>query len=54
MMKRMKQVKEIKIERLKREKVSREEALRRMKAFPKRRDKFIAAVREGSRRNLHS
>ena len=45
----MKPVKEIKIQRPKREKVTREEALRRMKSFPKRREKFIAAIREGTR-----
>jgi len=50
----MKPVKEIKIQRPKREKVTREEALKRMKSFPKRREKFIAAIREGTRRDLHS
>ncbi len=50
----MKPVKQIKIQRPKREKVTREEALKRMKSFPKRREKFIAAIREGTRRNLHS
>jgi hypothetical protein len=41
--------KEAKIERPKREKVTREEALKRVKAFPKRKEKLIAAIREGSR-----
>ena len=41
--------KEIKIERPARAKISREEALRRMKSLPKRREKIIAAIREGSR-----
>jgi hypothetical protein len=36
------------IERPKREKVTREEALRRVKAFSKRKEKLIAAIREGS------
>jgi hypothetical protein len=37
-----------KIERPKREKVIREEALKRVKAFAKRKEKLIAAIREGS------
>jgi hypothetical protein len=41
--------KQVKVDHPKREKVTREEALRRMKAFPKRREKFIAAIREGTR-----
>jgi hypothetical protein len=41
--------KEIKIERPAREKVSREEALKRMKSLPKRKERIIAAIREGSR-----
>lgn len=41
--------KEIRIERPAREKVSREEALKRMKTLPKRRERIIAAIREGSR-----
>lgn len=41
--------KEIRIERPAREKVSREEALRRMKSLPKRKERIIAAIREGSR-----
>jgi hypothetical protein len=41
--------KEIKIERPAREKVSREEAIRRMKSLPKRKERIIAAIREGSR-----
>lgn len=50
----MKPVKEIKIQRPKREKVTREEAIKRVKAFPKRMEKLIAAIREGSNRNIHS
>ena len=45
---------QVKIERPKRERVTREEALKRVKAFPKRMEKLIAAIREGSHRNLHS
>jgi hypothetical protein len=41
--------KEIRIERPAREKVSREEALKRMKTLPKRKERIIAAIREGSR-----
>lgn len=39
---------QVKIERPKKEKVTREEALKRVKAFPKRKEKLIAAIREGS------
>ncbi len=38
----------VKIERPKREKVTREEALKRVKAFSKRKEKLIASIREGS------
>lgn len=48
------QKQQVKIQRPKRERVSREEALKRVKAFPKRMEKLIAAIREGSHRNLHS
>lgn len=48
------QKKQVKLERPKRERVTREEALKRVKAFPKRMEKLIAAIREGSHRNLHS
>jgi hypothetical protein len=37
--------KQVKVERPKRENVTREEALKRMKSFPKRREKFIAALK---------
>jgi hypothetical protein len=51
----MKEQKEqLKIDRPKKEEVTREEALKRVKAFPKRRAKFIAAIRERSHRSLHS
>jgi hypothetical protein len=45
---------ETKIERPQREFVDRETALKRVKAFPKRQEKLIAAIRKGTRRNLHS
>ena len=47
MAKRLKDVKEIKIERPQRAKLSAKETLKRMREFPKRKEKFIAAVREG-------
>jgi hypothetical protein len=40
---------EVKIQRPKREKVDRETALKRMKEFPKRQEKLIASIREGTR-----
>ncbi len=50
----MKQLKtQLKPERPKRPRVTREQALERMKSFPKRREKMIAAIRKGSDRNLH-
>jgi len=43
----MKEMKsKIKIERPERERVSREEAIKRVKAFPKRKEKLIAAIRK--------
>ena len=51
----MKQLKkQIKTQRPRKEKVSREETLKRVKAFPKRMEKLIAAIREGSHRNIDS
>jgi hypothetical protein len=46
--------KQAKLDRPKKEKVTRKEALKRMNSFPKRREKFIAAIREGTHRDLHS
>jgi hypothetical protein len=40
--------KQIKIQRPKKEKVNREEALKRVKAFSKRKERLIAAIREGT------
>ena len=40
---------QVKIERPERERVSREEALKRVKAFAKRKEKLIAAVRKDLR-----
>ena len=39
----------VKIERPERERVSREEALKRVKTFTKRKEKLIAALRKDSR-----
>ena len=48
-MKPLKKVVRIKEERPAKEKVSREEALKRVKSFPKRKEGLIASIREGSR-----
>jgi hypothetical protein len=40
--------KQIKIERPKRETVNREQALKRVKELPKRKEKIVAAIREGT------
>jgi len=50
----MKPVKGIKIQRPKRETVTREETIKRVTDFPKRMEKLIAAIRKGSTRNIHS
>ena len=47
MTKKAKVVKEIKIERPERMKLSAEESLKRMKDFDKRKEKFIATIRQG-------
>jgi len=46
--------KQVKIARPGRVKLSREESLKRMREFPKRKGKFIAAIRKGTHRDLHS
>ena len=46
--------KQIKIERPQREKVNREQALKRVKELPKRKEKIIAAIREDTHRDFHS
>jgi hypothetical protein len=45
--KRAKDIKELKVERPPRATVSEREALKRMKAFSKRKEKFVATVRAG-------
>jgi len=47
MAKRLKDLKEVKIERPPRIKLSAEESLKRTQEFAKRKEKFIAAVRKG-------
>jgi len=51
-MKKSKAIKELKIERPPRAVITEKEALRRMKEFSKRKDKFIATVRMGKDGNL--
>ncbi|MGI8641916.1 MAG: hypothetical protein ACR2MG_18460 [Pyrinomonadaceae bacterium] len=46
MTKKAKVIKEVKIERPERMKLSAEESLKRMKEFDKRKEKFIASIRE--------
>ncbi len=47
MAKRLRDIKEIKIERPQRAKLSAEESLKRTEEFDKRREKFIASIRKG-------
>ena len=47
MARRLKEIKEIKIERPPRAKLTPKESLKRMEEFPKRREKFIATIRKG-------
>ena len=47
MAKRLRDLKEIKIERPQRAKLSAEESLKRTEEFDKRREKFIASIRKG-------
>lgn len=47
MAKRLKDIKDIKIERPQRAKLTAKESLKRMQEFAKRKEKFIATVREG-------
>lgn len=47
MAKRLKDIKEIKIERPERAKLSAEESLKRTQEFDKRKERFIASIRKG-------
>lgn len=51
MPRRLKDIKEIKIERLLRAKLSAEESLKRTQEFDKRKEKFIASIRESKERS---
>lgn len=52
--KEVQEVQEIKVQRPKRLKLSAEESLKRMEAFPERKEQFIAAIRKSQDRNLPS
>lgn len=52
MARRLKDIKEIKIERPPRAKLSEKEILKRMEEFPKRKEKFIASIRAGKNCSL--
>lgn len=45
---------EIRIQRPRRMKLTREEVLKRMEAFPEREEEFIASIRKGKDRGLHT
>jgi hypothetical protein len=51
-MKRAKAIKELKIERAPRAKVSEQDALKRMKEFAKRKEQFLATARTGKSRSI--
>jgi hypothetical protein len=53
-MKRVKDIKELKVERPPRVKVSEKEALKRMKEFSKRKEQFLATARTGKSRSVRS
>jgi hypothetical protein len=53
-MKRAKDIKELKVERPLRAKVSEKEALKRMKDFSKRKEQFLATARTGKSRSVRS
>jgi hypothetical protein len=53
-MKRAKDIKELKVERPPRAKVSEKDALKRMKEFSKRKEQFLATARTGKSRSVRS
>jgi hypothetical protein len=53
-MKRAKDIKELKVERPRRAKVSEKDALNRMKEFSKRKEQFLATARTGKSRSVRS
>jgi hypothetical protein len=52
MAKKRDKIDEVKIIRPERVKLSRDESLKRMREFPKRKGKFIAAIRKGKNRGV--
>ena len=53
-MKKLKAVKELKVERPRRAVVTEKDALKRMKEFSKRKEQFLATARTGKSRSLPS
>jgi hypothetical protein len=53
-MKRAKDIKELKVERPPRAKVSEKDALKRMKEFSKRKEQFLVTARTGKSRSVRS
>jgi hypothetical protein len=53
-MKRARDIKELKVERPPRAKVSEKDALKRMKEFSKRKEQFLATARTGKSRSVRS
>ena len=47
-------IQEVKVQRPKRAKLTAEEALKRMEAFPERKEQIVAAVRKSKSRSLSS
>jgi len=48
------EIQELKTQRPKRAKLPAEESLKRLEAFPERKEQIVAAVRKGKNRNLSS
>ncbi len=54
MTKKLAETEELKIQRPERTKLSAEESLQRMRDFKERKERFVAAVREGENRSVSS
>jgi hypothetical protein len=52
MAKKQPKIVELKIERPEREKLAPQESLKRMQTFPQRKERFVAAIREGKSRSV--
>ncbi len=52
MAKKRQKIVELKIERPEREKLTPRESLKRMQNFPQRKERFVAAIREGKSRSV--